>query len=84
MGKMESDCQVTIKGLPEPVAQNTGKAVSMVISALAQVGDVLDLRRMHRVVVTTDFAGELAELRRLSIAELKQRWRDLIGTDPPE
>ncbi len=59
---MQSGYQVTIKGLPEPVAQNTSKAVSAIVSILAQAGDALDLRRMHRVVVTTDFAGELAEL----------------------
>ncbi|MBE9565467.1 MAG: hypothetical protein IMF16_01810, partial [Proteobacteria bacterium] len=62
MRKMEADCQVTIKGLPEPVAQNLGKAVAVVVKTLGQAGYALDLRRMHRVVVTADFAGELSEL----------------------
>ena len=34
--------------------------------------------------MSTDPRAQLAELRRLSMADLKQRWRDLIGTDPPQ
>ena len=34
--------------------------------------------------MSTDLRTPLADLRRLSIAELKKRWRDLIGTDPPQ
>jgi hypothetical protein len=34
--------------------------------------------------MSTDTRAQLAELRRLSIANLKQRWRDLVGTDPPQ
>ena len=34
--------------------------------------------------MSTDARAQLAELRRLSMAELKRRWRDLIGTDPPQ
>jgi len=34
--------------------------------------------------MSTDPRAQLAELRHLSMAGLKQRWRDLIGTDPPE
>ena len=34
--------------------------------------------------MSTDPRAQLAELRRLSMTELKQRWRDLIGTDPPQ
>jgi len=34
--------------------------------------------------MSTDVRTQLAELRRLSIAELKQRWRNLMGTDPPQ
>jgi hypothetical protein len=34
--------------------------------------------------MSTDPRAQLAELRRLSMSDLKQRWRDLIGTDPPQ
>jgi hypothetical protein len=34
--------------------------------------------------MSTDPRAQLAELRRLSMPDLKQRWRDLIGTDPPQ
>jgi hypothetical protein len=34
--------------------------------------------------MSTDTRSQLAELRRLSMPDLKQRWRDLIGTDPPQ
>jgi len=61
---MEPDCQVTVRGLPEPVAQSIGEALFAVVKTLAQARDPLDLRRMRRIVVTTDFAGELTELSR--------------------
>jgi len=34
--------------------------------------------------MSTDTRAQLAELRRLSMADLKQRWRDLVGTDLPQ
>jgi hypothetical protein len=34
--------------------------------------------------MSTDARIQLAELRRLSMTDLKQRWRDLVGTDPPQ
>jgi hypothetical protein len=34
--------------------------------------------------MSSDLRAQLAELPELSMAELKQRWRDLLGTDPPE
>ena len=34
--------------------------------------------------MSTEARAQLAELRRLSMAELKQRWRDLIGMAPPQ
>jgi hypothetical protein len=34
--------------------------------------------------VNTDPRAQLAELRHLSMADLKERWRDLVGTDPPQ
>jgi hypothetical protein len=37
-------------------------AVLIVVEAVEQAGEGLDLRRMHRIVVAEDFAGELAEL----------------------
>jgi len=33
--------------------------------------------------MSTDPRPQLAALRRLSMAKLKQRWRELIGADPP-
>ena len=34
--------------------------------------------------MSTDVRTQLAELRQLSMPDLQQRWRDLIGTDPPQ
>lgn len=34
--------------------------------------------------MSTDTRVQLAELRRMSMSDLKDRWRDLIGTDPPQ
>ena len=34
--------------------------------------------------MSTDPRAQLGELRHLSMSDLKQRWRDLIGTDPPQ
>lgn len=34
--------------------------------------------------MSTDTRAQLAELRRLSMPDLKQRWGDLVGTDPPQ
>jgi len=34
--------------------------------------------------MSTDVRAQLPQLRRLPAPELRQRWRDLMGTDPPE
>ena len=59
---MESDLQVMVKGFENEYAQSIGNAIAEVLHALPEIGPRLDLRRMHRIVVTADFAGELAEL----------------------
>jgi hypothetical protein len=61
---LEADLQINIKGLPEERAYDIGHAVIATIRALEEVHKDLDLRRMHRMIFTTDFAGELAELSR--------------------
>jgi hypothetical protein len=59
---MESDLQITVKGLPEDSANMIGNTVLAVVRTLERADEKLDLRRMHRIVVAKDFAGELAEL----------------------
>lgn len=62
MEKMLPDCQITIKGLPETSAYSVADAISHVVSHIALGDYAIDFRRLRRIVVTTDFAGELAEL----------------------
>lgn len=59
---MEPDLQITLKGLPEEIANAIGKAIAAAVRTFKEMDSELDFRRMHRIVVTTDFAGELAEL----------------------
>lgn len=59
---MEPDLQITLKGLPEDMGCAIGNAVATAVRTFKEVDSKLDFRRMHRIVVTTDFAGELAEL----------------------
>lgn len=59
---MSSDCQIIVQGLVEEAAHRIGSAVSAVASVLAQTDEALDLRRMHRVIITADFAGQLSQL----------------------
>jgi hypothetical protein len=59
---MEPDLQISVKGLPEDLALNIGNTIAGIIKAFKEVDENLDFRRMHRIVVTADFAGELAEL----------------------
>lgn len=59
---MESDLQITVKGLPADIGSAIGNAVATVVRTFKEADDYLDFRRMHRIVVTADFAGELAEL----------------------
>lgn len=59
---MESDFQLTVKGLSDDLAYAANEAILKVVSALEGLGGGLDLRRMHNIIVAKDFAGELAEL----------------------
>lgn len=59
---MEQDLQITLKGLPEDIGCAIGNAIATAVRTFKEVDSELDFRRMHRIVVTTDFAGELAEL----------------------
>lgn len=59
---MESDLRISVKGLSDDLAYMVGEAVLMVVERLERLSGGLDLRRMHRIVVAADFAGELAEL----------------------
>ena len=59
---MEPDLQISVKGLEPEKAQAIGNAVEQVLHSLPEVGCSLDLRRMHRIIITTDFAGELSEI----------------------
>ena len=67
-GQTEPDIQISVKGLPDNLADRLGGVVLKAAEKLEQVGGGLDLRRMHRMVVTTDFAGELAELSAARVA----------------
>ena len=58
---MEPDFQISVKGLPEDIALNVGSTIAEIIKAFKKNGN-LDFRRMHSIVVASDFAGELAEL----------------------
>jgi hypothetical protein len=59
---IESDLQMSIKGLEEDAAHELGDVLSDVVCTLSESEPGLDFRRMHRIVVTTDFAGELKEM----------------------
>lgn len=63
---MEPDLQITVKGIPEKLAHDIGNSLIDVINAFANDGHVLDFRRMHRIIVTNDFAAELAELSKVT------------------
>lgn len=59
---MESDLEVQVKGLSDELAYMLSEGIMKVVSTLEQIGEGLDLRRMHRIIVAEDFAGELTEL----------------------
>ncbi len=59
---MESDLQIIIKGVQEDLAKNIGNAVAETVKAFKQADENLDIRRMHRIVLPADFAGELSDL----------------------
>lgn len=63
---MEPNLQITFKGVPEKLAHDIGHSLGELISALADGDHALDFRRMHRIIVTNDFAAELAELSKVT------------------
>lgn len=59
---MEPDFQISVKGLPEDIVPFISNSFVEIIRAFKKSNEKLDFRRMHRIVVTTDIAGELADL----------------------
>ena len=59
---MEPDIQIIIKGVEENLARDIGNAVAAAIKAFKQLDDNLDIRRLHRIILSTDFSGELKAL----------------------
>jgi len=59
---VESNLQISVRGLQDDVGRNVGEVLGTVIKALEQGEHALDFRRMHRIVVDTDFGRALAEL----------------------
>lgn len=59
---MENDLQIIVKGLSEDIGCAIGNAVATAVRTFKEADNDLDFRRMHRIVVTADFAGELSEL----------------------
>jgi hypothetical protein len=59
---MESNLQITIKGLTGELATNAGNAVGVVIRTFLNENTGLDLRRLSRIILTTDFTEALTEL----------------------
>ena len=56
---MQSNTEIHIKGVREDIANELRDVVADVIRELRQE---LDFRRLRRIIVTTDFAGELKAL----------------------
>jgi hypothetical protein len=59
---MESGLQITLNGLPDELANNIGNAIGSIVKLFARSDPPLDFRRMRRIIVTSDFAGELTAL----------------------
>jgi hypothetical protein len=51
-----------LKGVDSSFAQPLVDSISTILHMLPEIGPELDLRRMHQITITSDFAGELAEL----------------------
>ena len=56
---MQTNTEIQITGVREDIANELGEAVADVVRELSQE---LDFRRLRRIIITTDFAGELKEL----------------------
>lgn len=59
---MESNLQIILRGLDDEKANKLGHVLIEIIRAFEQVNKQLDFRRMHRIIIATDFAKELAAL----------------------
>lgn len=59
---MELDYQVILKGMPEELATEIGGSVAKMIANVKANSEDLDLRRVERIIITTEFATELQEL----------------------
>jgi len=57
---MDINPQVIIKGLPEEVAYKIGYVIEVIIKFLIEKDQNIDLRRLTRIIITTDFANELS------------------------
>ena len=59
---MEPNINVTIRGIDENLANSIGHVMGDAVATLEDFEVKIDLRRMYRIVVTTDFAGELSNM----------------------
>jgi hypothetical protein len=59
---IEDKIKIEIKGVSGKLATEIGTAISELITWLNVNIKDIDLRRMHHIIVTSDFSGELAEL----------------------
>lgn len=59
---MGADVQIIVNGLTDEHAKATGEVVAGIVRTLDENDDILDLRRMHKIIITTDFAGALNSL----------------------
>ncbi|MBK8465917.1 MAG: hypothetical protein IPL32_08810 [Chloracidobacterium sp.] len=59
---MESDYQIVLKGMSDEIASIVSEAVAKTIHNIELANENLDLRRIERIIICTDFAGELQNL----------------------
>ena len=62
INRFEPDLQVQVKGYETGYADKLGVVIRDIVLAFCNSDSPLDLRRMHRIIITSDFAGELANL----------------------
>lgn len=60
--RIEPDLQVQVKGFETEYADKLGAVVRDIVLAFHNREPPLDFRRMHRIIITSDFSGELAGL----------------------
>jgi len=59
---LEPDLQISVKGLSTEIAQSISNAIAGIVHAFVGSEQFLDFRRMHRIIVASNLAAELAEL----------------------